>query len=89
MAGDTVITEKAAVDDNFDIRYGIGPYGLGSTDFLSSETRNIIEPVWKAFAADHNGHEPDDVAQLMPYASTPEQQAAVRKAVLKHNSDSK
>jgi RNA polymerase sigma factor (sigma-70 family) len=89
LGGDTVITEKAAVDDNFDIRYGIGPYGLGSTDFLSSETRLIIEPLWKAFTTDHNGHEPDEIAQLMPYATTPAQQAAVRKMVVKHNAETK
>jgi hypothetical protein len=89
LGGDTVITERAAVDDVFDIRYGIGPYGLGSTDFLSSETRDIIGTLWKAFAADHNGHEPDEIAQLMPYASTPEQRIAIQKTVLKHNSDSK
>src|SRR5262249_9836042 len=89
LGGDTIITEKSAVDDIFDVRYGIGPYGLGSTDFLSSETRDIISPLWKAYAADHNGHEPDETAQLMPYASTPEQQAAVQKTILKHNADSK
>ena len=89
LGGDTVITQRAAVDDVFDTRYGIGPYGFGSTDFLASETRNVMEPLWKAYAADHNGQGPDEVAQLMPYAQTPEQQAAVQKTVLKHNLDSK
>jgi RNA polymerase sigma factor (sigma-70 family) len=89
LGGDTIITERSAVDDVFDLRHGIGPFGMGTTDFLSSETREIISPLWKAFTADHSGHEPDEVAQLMPYASTPEQQAAVQKMVLKHNADSK
>jgi RNA polymerase sigma factor (sigma-70 family) len=89
LGGDTIITERSAVDDVFDLRYGIGPFGMGTTDFLSSETREIINPLWKAFSADHNGHDPDEVAQLMPYASTPEQQAAIQKMVLKHNADSK
>ena len=70
-------------------RTSVAPYGFGSTDFLASETRNVMEPLWKAYAADHNGQGPDEVAQLMPYAQTPEQQAAVQKTVLKHNSDSK
>jgi RNA polymerase sigma factor (sigma-70 family) len=89
LGGDTVITERAAVDDVFDLRHGIGPFGMGTTDFLASETRSIMEPLWKAFAADHNGQGPDEVTQLMPYATTPEQQIAIQKTVLKHNSDSK
>ena len=89
LGGDVLITERAAVDDVFDRRHGIGPYGLGTTDFLSSETRLIIEPLWKAFTADHNGHDPDEIAQLMPYATSPEQQAAVQKLLLKQNTDSK
>jgi RNA polymerase sigma factor (sigma-70 family) len=89
LGGDVVITQKSAVDDVFDMRYGIGPNGFGTADFLSSVTGDIVGPLWRAFAADHNGHEADEVAQLMPYASTPEQQAAVQKMLLKHNSDSK
>jgi hypothetical protein len=89
LGGDALITQRSAVDDVFDMRYGIGPSGFGTTDFLSSETRDILGPLWKAYAAEHNGHYPDEVAQLVPYASTPEQQAAVEKMVLKHNADSK
>src|ERR1051326_438905 len=89
LGGDALITEKSAVDEVFDMRHGIGPYGSGTTDFLSSETRLLMEPLWKAFAADHNGNEPDSVTQLMPYASTAEQQDAVQKMALKSNANPK
>jgi RNA polymerase sigma factor (sigma-70 family) len=89
LGGDVLITEKSAIDDVFDMRHAVGPYGTGTTDFLSSETRDIVSPLWKAFRADHNGHEPDEIAELMPYATSPEQQAAVQKMVLQHYSDAK
>ena len=88
LGGDVIITQKAAVDEVFDTRYGIGPDGFGSTDFLSREVAPTMDPVWEAFRAAHNGQWPDDVSQLQPYATTPEQQAALQKLMLK-NSNSK
>ena len=70
----------------FDTRYGIGPDGFGSTDFLSREVAPTMDPVWEAFRAAHNGQWPDDVSQLQPYAMTPEQQAALQKLMLKNSS---
>ena len=78
-----IITQRAAVDDVFDTRYGIGPNGSGSTDFLNQELRKTMDPVWEAYSAAHDGQGPDDVSQLKPYASTPEQQAALQKLILK------
>jgi len=75
LGGDTIITQKAPVDDVFDMRIGIGPNGMGSTDFLSREVADTMNPVWDAFKAANNGQYPDDVSQLMPYAKTPEQLA--------------
>ena len=83
MGGDMVITQKAAVDDVFDTRYGIGPNGYGSTDFLSSETRGVMQPVFNAYRAAHGGQWPDDDSQLQAYATTPEQQSALQKLIFR------
>jgi RNA polymerase sigma factor (sigma-70 family) len=83
MGGDVIITQKAPVDDVCDTRFGIGPNGYGSTDFLSREIAATMNPVWEAFRAAHNGQWADDVSQLEPYATTPEQQAALQKLLVK------
>jgi RNA polymerase sigma factor (sigma-70 family) len=80
--GDTIITQKVPVDDVFDTLYAIGPNGSGYTSFLSQETRQTMDPVFDAFRAAHNGQFPTDKSQLLPYATTPEQQAAVQKLIL-------
>jgi hypothetical protein len=77
------------VDDVFDTRFGIGPYGLGSTDFLSRAIADTMNPVWEAFRAEHDGEWPEDVSELHPYAKTSEQQAALQKLMLKRSSDAK
>ena len=87
LGGDVIITQKAAVDDVYDTRYGIGPNGFGSTDFLSSLTRDIMVPINKAFSAANNGKYPEDLSQLLPYAVTPEQQAALQKLIQKRAAD--
>jgi RNA polymerase sigma factor (sigma-70 family) len=87
LGGDVIITQKAPVDDVFDTRYGIGPVGFGSTDFLSREIAPTMNPVWEAFKAAHNGQWPDDVSQLQPYATTPEQQVALQKLMLKNSAE--
>jgi len=73
------------VDDVFDTCFGIGPNGHGSTDFLSKETRDILEPVYMAFSQAHNGELPDDNFALLSYATTPAQQAAIQKMILKNS----
>jgi len=85
LGGDVIITQKAPVDDVFDTRYGIGPNGFGSTDFLSQEVAPTMNPVWEAFKAAHDGQWADDVSQLLPFATTPEQQAALQKLMLKNS----
>jgi RNA polymerase sigma factor (sigma-70 family) len=83
LGGDVIITQKAPVDDVFDTCFGIGPKGSGSTDFLSREIAPMMNPVWEAFSAAHNGQWADDVSQLLPYATTPEQQTALQELMLK------
>jgi hypothetical protein len=70
----------------FDSRIGIGPNGYGTTDFLDREIATTMHPVHEAFWATHNGHGPIDVSQLLPYATTLEQQAALQKLILRASS---
>lgn len=81
--GHTMITEKAAVDDMFDTRLVIGPNGYGSTGFLDSEIMNDLMPVYEAYAnANPNANQSDiSPSPLLPYATTPEQQTAVKKLI--------
>jgi len=79
--GDPIITQKAAVDDLFDSRIVIGPRAYGSSDFLASEIKTTLDPVYQAFMAANNGQEPTSQAQLQPYATTPEQKALLQKVM--------
>ena len=83
---DYIITQKQAVDDVFDTRYAVGADGFGSTDFLSAETRTVMNPVYDAYRAAHNGEWPPHQSQLLPYATTPEQQTALQKLILRDSS---
>jgi len=78
-----IITETAAVDDIFDTRIAVGPDGYGNVDFLTTETQDLLTPLYKAYVAANNGQEPSDISQILPYATTPEQQAAVQKQMLR------
>jgi RNA polymerase sigma factor (sigma-70 family) len=85
MGGDTIITQKAPVDDVFDSRVGIGPDGYGTTDFLSGETQETMTPVWDAYRAAHNGQWYTNVSQVEPYITTSEQRAAFDKLMLRYS----
>ena len=77
--GDTVITEKAAVDESLDSRWAIGANGYGASSYESpdiSYALSVIKPAMQAYAAANNGSQPADPSQILPYLTTPEQQAA-------------
>ena len=77
--GDTIITEKAAVDESLDQRWAIGAHGYGSGNWESPDVGaalSTIKQVMKAYADANNGNEPTDPSQVLPYVTTPEQQAA-------------
>jgi RNA polymerase sigma factor (sigma-70 family) len=86
LGGDVIITQKAPVDDVFDTRFGIGLHGSGSTDFLQSLTESAMRTVREAFRVAHNGQWPSANSQLLPYATTPEQQVALQKWMLRDSS---
>jgi RNA polymerase sigma factor (sigma-70 family) len=80
-----IITETAPVDEIFDSRIAVGANGYGTTDFLTTETQDILSSVYKAYLTANNNLPPSDVSQIVPYATTPEQQAAVQKIILKNS----
>ncbi len=86
LGGDVIITQRAPVDDVFDTRWGIGPNGQGRTDFLAStDFYKTLQPVYDAYRAAHNGQWQDNFSELLPYATSPEQQAALQKLILKNS----
>lgn len=83
---DAIITQKVPVDDVFDTRMAIGSRGYGSVDFLSTQTQDLLAPVYDAFAAAKGGQKPAEISQMLPYATTPEQQAAIEKLMFRSSS---
>lgn len=79
-----IITEKAAVDDIFDGRNVVGAEGFGNVDFLTTEIGNTLMPVYKAAKAANDGGNPG-YSELLQYATTPEQTAAIQKLILKNS----
>ena len=85
--GDPIITTKAAVDEDFDPRYAVGLRGFASAgrDTAGHNGWGVVSPdyilqmVGKAYLAANNGQEPIDLSQILPYLTTPEQQAAYQK----------
>lgn len=67
----------------FDSRNGDGSDGAGSVDFLTTETQDLLTPLFKAAPAANNGQYPD--YSLLQYATTPQQKAAIQKWILKHS----
>ena len=87
--GKWIISQKAPVDKEFDGRTGVGPNGYGSTgtngwDDPKSSSQVIqktLNPAIKAYAAANGGRQPDKPSDLMPYLKTPEEKAALEKAI--------
>lgn len=80
LGGEWVITLKAPVDAELDAQVAIGQDIIGSTSFGRSEILQALAPALKAYQAAHQGKLPENPADLAPYLTTPEQQAAFQKA---------
>jgi RNA polymerase sigma factor (sigma-70 family) len=88
LGGDLYITQKAAVDPDYDARWVIGENGFSNTSFKGSLEEqalapaiNTLNPALKAYSAANNGLHPSDPAQLQPYITTPAQQAALQQVL--------
>ena len=77
--GETIITQKSAVDESLDQRWAVGATGFGSGNWESEDMGTAIatlKSAMKAYAVDHNGAQPGTPEQIQPYLTTPELQAA-------------
>jgi RNA polymerase sigma factor (sigma-70 family) len=77
MGGDWVITQKAAVDNELDQRTAIGARGYGSAGNGFNPDTQYLEATAKAFAKANPGRQPTGIEDLVPYATTPQQKAAL------------
>jgi RNA polymerase sigma factor (sigma-70 family) len=91
--GNPIITMKAAVDEDWDPRYVVGPtkFGSAGVDVSGQNGWGVISPTailqpaisaaLAAYQAQNDGAQPTDPSQLQPYLNllTPEQQAAYQK----------
>lgn len=90
MGGDWMVTQKAAVDGDYDTRFVIGPNGYGSTGpggFEPLPQQDTLSTIYQSYVTANNGQKPTDPSQLLPYATTPEQQAALQKAIQMKNAE--
>ncbi len=86
VGGDWIITQKAAVDEEYDGAFVIGPSGYGTTNFKTvasdrdmESVKNVLDPAYQAYLSANGGKDPSDPSLLAPYLTTPEQQAALKR----------
>jgi hypothetical protein len=80
LGDDWIILLKTPTDPDHDLQVGVGSRGSGSTSF-PTESKRALEPVLQAYQAANPGKSPEHLAQLAPFASTAEQQAALQKEI--------
>lgn len=79
MGGDWVLTQKGPVDEEYDSKFVVGPYGMAATSYRGLGEQKILAPVRQAYVTANPGKSVTDPDQLLPYATTPEQRAAIAK----------
>jgi hypothetical protein len=82
--GPTIITQVAPIDEGYDTRIVIGKDGTASSGGLPAwepDAMTLLGPVFQAYQSANNGTTPENLSQLEPFATTPEQQAALQKAM--------
>ena len=79
VGGDSVITVKQPVDEEFDSVWALGSRGFGSSSYQGTKERRTLETALKAYQSANNGQEPRSPDELLPYLTTAEQRAAFQK----------
>jgi RNA polymerase sigma factor (sigma-70 family) len=80
FGGDWVLTQKAAVDELFDTRQVMGPTASGVLgDFVPLADLAAMTAIQQAYRAANPAKPLRDPTELTPYATTPEQQAALQR----------
>ena len=84
LGGDWVITQKAAVDEEFDSRDTVGVRGWGSSGNAWKTKKSdedtayeTLSPALKAYENEFGVHEPTDFSRLRPFVSNGQQSAAL------------
>ena len=84
MGGDWVITQTTLIDADLDSTFVIGPYGFGSTSVspAAAKDQTVLQQVMKNYKEVTGGafQDPLEIEKLIPYASGPEQRAAIQRA---------
>ncbi len=87
VTGEWIVTQKAAVDDEFDGRNSVGPDNWGSS-YPAWKKRNAggsdwdkLAPLMDAYKTVYGIREPSDYELLKPFAKTPEQQLALERVI--------
>lgn len=88
--GDFVITEKEAVDEATDYRWMVSENGANNAQWKQSPDQIIqglaplLDAVGRAYAAANGGQMPKNPMDAVPYATTPEQRAALQTVIQLH-----
>jgi hypothetical protein len=79
MGGNWIIALKSPVDLALDDRVAFGPNGMCNFTFIQAREMDTLLPAMRAFSAANHGQDATDPVQLEPYATTPEQKAALQR----------
>jgi hypothetical protein len=88
LGGNLVLTEKVPVDELFDSRNTIGLHSSGTGGFFFFDNGIVLAPLYKAFATANPRINPGlapSASQLLPYATTQEQQAIIGQLLLRES----
>ena len=78
--GDWAITQKAPVDEQYEVRVSIGMNGIEQS--FRTETDGALDAAIRAFSAANNGSMPTGIHDLKPYVTTPAEQEALQKRIV-------
>ena len=86
VRSDRIITVKNPVDEEYDAFWYLRADGLGTTSYEGWYEIATLVPAIKAYSAVNNEQPPKKPSDILPYLSTPEQQASYQKLERMRNS---
>ena len=82
VGSDHVLTQKAFVDDEIDMRRVFGPDSSGATGvYPSAKQLKALEKLASTYSAEHPGVSLTDLPALLPYAKTPEEKSLLQRQI--------
>jgi RNA polymerase sigma factor (sigma-70 family) len=82
FGGEWVIAPKAPVDEVYDRRFVLAHNGFGRPDWLTPQIGGLLRPLHDAFRT-ANGRGVSNHTELLTFATTPEQQQALEKVIMR------